>query len=109
MVLGVGGLHGAELEQVEDFDAVGQVAVELPPPAIGGVVGRVRHHVVMNLGLGLVLDGGPEHVYHDRVHLLRAHRHLEDVVLAPGHGHAALAKNADPVVRVPQVHVIVMG
>ena len=50
-----------ELEQVEDFDAVGQVAVELPAPAVRRVVRHVRHDVIVNLVLRFIADGGAEH------------------------------------------------
>src|SRR5436190_21330698 len=68
VILRVGELYGAKLEQVEYLGAMSEVAIKLPPPVAGEMPRRMRHDVVVNTALVMPANGRAEHVEHDEVH-----------------------------------------
>ena len=76
-----------------------QVAIKLATPACWGVPGPMGHDVELDFRAGISSNTGPKKIDAKKIHLLRANRHLENVILAPRHGHAAFPEKRNPFVR----------
>src|SRR5882762_2675120 len=108
MILRIRCLHWPELEEVDDLCAVPDISIKLSSPTGRRISRPMRHYIKVNLRFRVSLDARPEQVERNKIHLLRTHRHLENVILTPRHRHTAIPEEGYPFVCVAQVEVLVM-
>ena len=108
VIFRIGHLHGPKLEQIDDLRSVRQIAVKLPPPTRRRIARPMRHDIEMNFGVRIVFNAGAKQIERKKIHLLGPDRRLKNVILAPRHGHAAFAKERNPLVRVAQIKMRVV-